>query len=95
MTIRTARTTVTFGHPFALVGIAGLLPAGTYEIDTDEEMVDAMSLVAWRRIATTIHIRRDGASQAWPVDPVELDASLVRDAGLTASRQHVGLAGGQ
>lgn len=86
MTIRTARTTVTFGHPFALAGIAGLLPAGTYEIDTDEEMVDAMSLVAWRRIATTIHIRRDGATQAWTIDPADLDAIRRRDAGLAAPR---------
>lgn len=82
MTTRTARRTVTFVHPFQLDGI-GSQPAGTYEVNTDEESIDSLSFLAYRRVATTIHLRRDGATQVYAIDPVELDANLLRDAGLT------------
>jgi hypothetical protein len=83
MTTRTARKTVTFRQPFALVGVDGVQPAGTYAVDTDEETIDALSFVAWRRVATTIQLRHDGATAAYRIDPVDLEASLLRDAGLT------------
>ena len=83
MTTRTAHSTVTFTRPFVLVGIAGVQPPGTYGIDTDEETIDAVSFLAWRRVTTTIAIPRDGATSVWTIDPVDLEASLMRDAGLT------------
>jgi hypothetical protein len=82
MTTRTARKTVTFTRPFELAGV-GVQPAGAYEVDTDEELIDDLSFLAWRRVATMIHLRRDGAEQVYRVDPVELDANLLRDAGVT------------
>lgn len=83
MTLRTTRKTVTFAEPFSLAGIDGEHSAGAYEVDTDEETIDSVSFLAWRRIATTIHIRRDGASRAYAVDPVDLDHRLLRDKGMT------------
>ncbi|KAB2865976.1 MAG: hypothetical protein F9K43_16555 [Bauldia sp.] len=80
MTIRTTRKTVTFARPFSLAGIDGVNPAGAYEVDTDEEVIDNLSFLAYRRVATTIHLRRDGASQVHPIDPVDLDYRLLRDA---------------
>jgi hypothetical protein len=77
---RTARKTVTFAHPFALAGIDGVLPAGTYDVDTDEELIDGVSFLAWRRVATMIHVSRDGATQVHPIDPADLTASLLNDA---------------
>jgi len=82
MTTRTARKTVTFTQAFELSGI-GVQPAGSYEIETDEELIDDISFLAWRRIATTIHIRGHGVVQTHPIDPVELEAALLRDAGRT------------
>ena len=69
MTTRTARKTVTFTQAFELSGI-GIQPAGSYEIETDEELIDDISFLAWRRIATTIHIRGHGVVQTHPIDPV-------------------------
>lgn len=80
---RTARKTVTFQQPFKLSGIEGELPAGTYNVDTDEEMIDDLSFVAWRRVATMVHLRSAGTTQVHRVDPVDLEASLLRDGGLT------------
>ena len=54
MTIRTTRTTVTFKHPFALRGYDGVLPAGDYRVLTDEELIDGLSFLAYRRVATLI-----------------------------------------
>jgi hypothetical protein len=85
MTTRTARRVVTFTHPFALSGIDGLQPAGVYDVDTDEETIDDVSFLAWRRTATLIHLRHDGATQLYRIDPVDLEASLMRDQGLTVT----------
>ena len=83
MTTRTTRKTVTFTGPFSLKGIDGIQPAGVYDVDTDEELIDDLSFLAYRRIATMIHLWKDGAAQTYRVDPVELDARLLRDAGAT------------
>jgi len=76
MTIRTIRKTVTFTRPFALAGIDGVQPAGTYDVDTDEETIDDVSFLAWRRVATMIHLRKDGATQVHRIDPAELEKLL-------------------
>ena len=56
MTIRSRRETVTFKHPFLIRGIDRLLPAGSYEVITDEEMIEGLSFAAFRRVATMISI---------------------------------------
>jgi hypothetical protein len=54
MTIRSRRETVTFKHTFRIRGVDRLLPAGAYEVITDEEMIEGLSFAAFRRIATMI-----------------------------------------
>jgi hypothetical protein len=54
MTIRSRRETVTFKHPFRIRGVDRLLPAGAYEVITDEEMIEGLSFAAFRRVATMI-----------------------------------------
>jgi hypothetical protein len=56
MTIRSRRETVTFKHPFRIRGIDRLLPAGSYQVITDEEMIEGLSFAAFRRVATMISI---------------------------------------
>jgi hypothetical protein len=46
MTIRSRRETVTFKHPFRIRGIDRLLPAGAYEVVTDEETIEGLSFEA-------------------------------------------------
>ena len=56
MTMRTRRETVTFKRPACIKGIERLLPAGAYEVVTDEEMIEGLSFASYRRIATAIMV---------------------------------------
>ncbi|WP_315702618.1 MULTISPECIES: hypothetical protein [unclassified Bradyrhizobium] len=56
MTMRSRREVVTFKHPFRIKGIDRLLPPGTYEIITDEEMIEGLSFASFRRVATMIMV---------------------------------------
>jgi hypothetical protein len=56
MTIRSRRETVTFRHPFLIRGVDRVLPAGSYEVITDEEMIEGLSFAAFRRVATMIKV---------------------------------------
>lgn len=82
MTLRTTRTTVTFEQPFSLAGVDEVQPAGTYSVQTDEEPIEGLSFLAYRRIATVIFLplshRRGGSIQAVTVTPQELEAAQAR-----------------
>lgn len=89
MTVRTIHSTVTFAHPFRLDGIGETWPAGIYEIETDEEDIDSLSIQGRRRIRTIIY-RRDtarGTSEAVEIGPETLEAALRDDAARTASEE--------
>jgi len=78
--MRTTRQSVTFDEPFALTVLDELQPAGTYMVDTDEELIEGLSFLAYQRVATTIYLPlpsgRAGSEQAVRVDPGELAAGL-------------------
>lgn len=80
MTIRTTETSVTFRQPFCLDGEESPFVAGTYLVQTDEESIDGLSFLGWRRVATTIQVRRGGNTQVLPIDPNALTFLLARDA---------------
>ncbi len=61
MTIRSRREIVTFRHPFRIKGIERELPAGAYDVITDEETIDGLSFEAFRRIATMIIVPAHGS----------------------------------
>jgi len=54
--MRTRRETITFKHPARIKGVERLLPAGAYEVVTDEEMIEGLSFPSFRRIATMIMV---------------------------------------
>jgi hypothetical protein len=54
MTTRSRREIITFRHPFRIKGIDRELPAGAYEVITDEEMIEGLSFASFRRVATMI-----------------------------------------
>ncbi len=49
MTIRTTTKTVTFTQPFHFDSIDGVQPPGAYEVGTDEELIEDVSFLAYRR----------------------------------------------
>ena len=81
MTIVTRRSSATFAAPFTVRGVEGQQPAGTYEIETDEEVIEGNGHVVRRRIATLMFIRRGQATETWTIDPADLAAALARDSG--------------
>jgi hypothetical protein len=60
MTTRSRRETVTFRHSFRIRGIDRQLPAGAYEVITDEEMIEGLSFASFRRVATMIMVPAAG-----------------------------------
>lgn len=83
MKIRTTQTTVTFMRPFALAGLDEEQPAGTYDIETDEERLEGLSFSAYRRVQTLIHLHpktgNPSLTQTMRIDPDALDMALQRD----------------
>ena len=83
MTLRTTRTFVTFARPFWLDEVAELHSAGTYAIHTDEEEIEGLSFLSYRRVATTISLplkaAPTGSFQVVTIDPAALEAALRRD----------------
>ena len=79
MTTRTSSKQVTFRRPFLLSGLADMQPAGTYVVDTEEELIDALSFSAWKRVATAMQLTHGGATEYLPVDPGELSEAQMRD----------------
>ncbi|WP_238179267.1 hypothetical protein [Methylobacterium dankookense] len=74
--MRTTRKNLTFDRPFKLSAVDDMLPAGTYEVETDEEILEGLSFLAYRRVATTIYLPHYrgtlGSVRAIRVDPQEL-----------------------
>ncbi len=56
MTTRSRRETVHFKHSFRLKGVDRLLPPGSYEVITDEEMIEGVSFPSFRRVATMMMV---------------------------------------
>jgi hypothetical protein len=84
MTVRTSSRTVTFMHPFNLSGVDEVQPAGTYTVETDEGLLQTLSVPAYRRISTLTRLpaRPTGAmlTQIVEINALELAAVLARDA---------------
>lgn len=83
LSTRTTQTTVRFASPFLLPGLDEPQPAGEYRVDHDEEAIEGVSHLAWRRVCTFIHLPAIGAPatlrQMLPVNPADLEAALAKD----------------
>lgn len=82
MSVRTTIRSVTFHRPFMITGVDREQPAGTYVLETDEEPIESLSFVAYRRIASRIRLSADparpGIVETVDVTPAEIDAALVQ-----------------
>lgn len=81
--MRTTKTTVTFRHPFKLGNADELHPAGSYSIETDEELLQDVSFPAYRRMATLMQkINEQNPTRIMPImtiDPLQLEVAIMRD----------------
>jgi hypothetical protein len=93
MHMRTRRFVAHFLAPFRLTGVDGLLPAGAYALDQEEELVGGRAGFAYRRVAMFMHLPAISASR-WTIKLVEVDASEIETAILEHLEQHDGSSAG-
>jgi hypothetical protein len=80
---RSNRRTLTFRHAFNLESVGRMLPAGDYDIVTDEELIEGVSFPVYRRVASWLLAPARGSIASMEmiiVDPVELAAAQASDA---------------
>jgi hypothetical protein len=96
MTTQTTRSIALFQAAFTLRGIDGELPAGSYRIETEEELIESLSFVAFRRLETTIELPAIGSAsnmrQIIPIDLLDLKAAQERDAARPQGVPQIGAA---
>jgi hypothetical protein len=82
MAHRSHREALVFHRPFRLKGSATPEPAGTYAVETEEELIEGLSFPVWRRVSTTLTRQAAGSAtiQALPVTPQELAELQAADA---------------
>jgi hypothetical protein len=84
MIARTQRRTVEFRRAFLLKGVDRILPAGKYDIVSDEELIEGLSFPVYRRVSTFMFVpsvSQVSAVEMVAVDPRDLQAAQDRDAG--------------
>jgi hypothetical protein len=83
MATRSKEAVLTFSKAFALSDVDRPLPAGTYRVVVDEEDISSLSFLAFRRIATMLHMPAistpGGSVEMFLVNPDELAAALAAD----------------
>ena len=87
--MRTTRSTVTFAHPFVLDRSTGELPAGNYEIETDEDEIIASDRTAYRRAAVYFYVESRESTRMLVIGPDDLDSALARDAAASSGHDAV------
>jgi len=78
---------VTFKSPFTLSGVDGVIPSGSYSVETRNEAKGLFSFLKTSRTSTWIRISRNhgisGILQAIKIDPTELSIALKSDTELS------------
>lgn len=84
MTSRSRREIIVFNHPFRIRSIGRDLAAGSYDVVTDEDMIEGISFASYRRVATMMVVpaeaARNGAMEMIAVDPADIADARARDA---------------
>ena len=83
MFTRTPRNNVVFNHPFELKGVDRLLPPGSYQIVTDEELLEGVSFPVYHRVSTMIIVPAQSGHassvEMIAIDPSDLEAAQAED----------------
>ncbi|WP_227272616.1 hypothetical protein [Roseobacter weihaiensis] len=80
MLSRTTTSFVTFAHPFLVAGYTDELPPGSYELFAEDEVMQSLSFMAYRRTATHLLIRwPTGGAELRRIDHRDLEMALAQD----------------
>jgi hypothetical protein len=89
MATRTHRKTVVFSRPFLLKGIDRVLPPGSYEVVTDEELIEGLSFPVYHRVSTAMIVpaqsHQASSVEMLIINPRDLEAAQARDADLSSA----------
>jgi hypothetical protein len=75
MALRITKSHVTFDEPFKFKGRDEILSAGSYDVETEEEIIEGNERAVYRRVATRLYIRNTGMTRTITVDPKELETA--------------------
>ena len=78
--MRTTKTEVTFRGSFILNRSVGELPAGSYNIEIDEEEILTSGRTGYRRTAIYFFVEKDRSTRMISVEPADFESALSRDA---------------
>jgi hypothetical protein len=76
---RTRQSTVTFHRRFTLNRDVGELPPGSYDIESDEEEIQAVDRTACRQVAIYFYVQNAASTRMVVLTPAELKCALERD----------------
>ena len=83
MVARTTKSSVTFDKAFTLGDRDEVFPPGTYAIETEEELLEGLTFMAFRKTQISIVLPagsgHSGSSRTLMFEPKLLDAALNRD----------------
>lgn len=83
MFTRTRRNNVVFNHRFELKGVDRLLPPGSYQVVTDEELLEGLSFPVYHRVSTMIIVPAQSGHassvEMIAIDPRDLETAQAQD----------------
>lgn len=94
MTTRSTDSVARFQHPFTLDGAERILSPGEYLVVTEEDSIEGLSFLAYRRVSTFIFLPQrssvsdlaklgDASSaEMLTIDPKDLERALTADAAM-------------
>ena len=74
MNIRTTRSRVTFASPFVIHGVDGEQRPGSYDVETEEEVIEGKLHTVYLRVATILYVATLGVTRSCAVHPDDLAA---------------------
>ncbi|UVC12385.1 hypothetical protein IHQ71_30745 (plasmid) [Rhizobium sp. TH2] len=93
MANRSVESFLTFRRPFSVGKEISSQPAGAYKLVIEEELIEGLSFLAYRRLSTVLEIPAMGIGTAVrqfiDVAPTDLDVALEKDAALVSDEETI------
>lgn len=86
MARRSRRETAVFRNPFSIKTVGRTLPAGSYEVVIDEELIEGLSFPCYRRVGTAILVPAETPDQG-SLEMISIGSFELADAQRTDARR--------